>query len=77
MKRTNYSKTILASYATFKELYSSNKYVSVYQILANEFLNLVDQANKNGKVITLKFFRDVRDDLDHFYERAERIVCSK
>ena len=39
MKPT-YSKTIMASYATFKELYNSKKYHSPYQILS-EFINSI------------------------------------
>ena len=38
-------------------------------------MNLVDIANRGGKVITLKFFSKVEDDIDQFYGRAERIVA--
>ena len=38
--KTEYSTSILASYATFKELYKSQKYTSPYQILS-EFIQYI------------------------------------
>lgn len=47
----------------------------LFKTLSDDFLNLVDAANRGGKVITLKFFSKVEDDIEQFYGRAERIVA--
>lgn len=49
----------------------------LFKTLADDFLKLVDDANRGGKVITLKFFSKVADDIDQFYGRAERIVSGR
>lgn len=46
----------------------------VFKILADDFLSLVDTANKGGRLITLKYFAEVKGDIDKFYGRAENIV---
>jgi len=42
--------------------------------LADDFLTLVDAANKNGKRIYLQYFYEVKKDVDNVYGAAERIV---
>lgn len=49
----------------------------LFKTLADDFLKLVDVANRGGKVITLKYFSKVADDIDQFYGRAERIVSGQ
>lgn len=49
----------------------------LYKILASDFLNLIDIANHNGKVITLKYFDEVKDDVDKFFRGAELVVRGK
>lgn len=46
----------------------------LYKVLADDFLGLVDAANQNGAKINLKYFLDVKKDIDKFYGAAERIV---
>lgn len=50
---------------------------SVYKNLADDFMNLVQEANHNGRAITLKYFSKVEEDIDQFYYRAERIVSGQ
>lgn len=47
----------------------------LFKTLSDDFLNLVDAANRGGKVIILKFFSKVEDDIEQFYGKAERIVA--
>lgn len=47
----------------------------LYKTLADDFIKLVGEANRGGKIVTLKYFDKVRDDIDQFYDRAERIVA--
>lgn len=49
----------------------------LFKTLADDFLKLVDDANRGGRIITLKFFSKVADDVDQFYGRAERIVSGR
>lgn len=49
----------------------------IYKTLADDFLSLVDTANKGRKVIILKYFDIVKDDIENFYGRAEKIVDGK
>lgn len=49
----------------------------LFKTLADDFLKLVDDANRGRKVITLKFFSKVADDIDQFYNKAERIVSGR
>ena len=49
----------------------------LYQTLANDFLKLVDDANRGGKVISLKYFTRVEDEINLYYKRAERIVSGE
>ena len=49
----------------------------LFKALSDDFLGLVDVANKGGKVITLKFFPKIEDDIEQFYSRAERIVSGR
>ena len=49
----------------------------LFKTLADDFLRLVNDANHGGKVITLKFFSKVEDDIDQFYGRAELIVSGR
>ena len=49
----------------------------LFATLADDFLKLVDDANRGGKIITLKFFSKVADDIDQFYGRAELIVSGR
>ncbi len=49
----------------------------LFKTLADDFLKLVDDANRGGKVITLKYFSKVADDVDQFYGRAERILSGR
>ena len=49
----------------------------LFKTLADDFLSLIDVANRGGKVITLKFFSKVEDDIEQFYGRAERIVSGR
>jgi len=46
----------------------------LYKTLATDFLNLVNAANQNGKVITLKYFSEVFRDIDNYYDKAELVV---
>lgn len=46
----------------------------LYKALADDFLSLVHAANSHGKWIYLKFFSDVKKDVENFYSAAERIV---
>lgn len=49
----------------------------LFKTLADDFLRLVNDANRGGKVITLRFFSKVADDIDQFYSRAELIVSGR
>ena len=49
----------------------------LFKTLADDFLKLVNDANQGRKVITLRFFSKVADDIDQFYDRAERIVSGR
>lgn len=46
----------------------------LFKNLADDFLKLVDVANRGGKVISLKFFSKVEEDIEQFYSRAESII---
>lgn len=45
----------------------------VYQDITIDFINLVKIANKNGKKIKLKYFRDVKVEIDKLFAIAEDI----
>ncbi len=47
---------------------------TLFKALADDFLNLVNVANRERRMINLKYFLKVSDDIDQFYGRAERIV---
>ena len=47
----------------------------LFKTLADDFLKLVNVANKNGRIISLKYFSKVKSDIDRFYGKAERIVA--
>lgn len=49
----------------------------LFKTLADDFLKLVDDANRGETVITLRFFSKVADDIDQFYGRAEKIVSGR
>lgn len=46
----------------------------VYGALAADFLNLVNAANRSCRLITLCYFPEVEDDINHYFKYAERIV---
>ena len=46
----------------------------LYKTLADEFLKLVSIANKGERIITLKYFSKVEEDIEQYFSRAESIV---
>lgn len=49
---------------------------SLCESLATDFTSLVDTANKNGKVIALRYFSEVKKDLENYFFSAKHIVKS-
>ncbi len=49
----------------------------LYKCLADDFIELVKKANRGQKVISLKYFSRVADEIDKFYLSAERIISGK
>lgn len=49
----------------------------LYRILADDFLKLVDSANRGGKLITLRYFSDAAVDIDSYYRQAEKVLEGK
>lgn len=49
----------------------------LYKVLCEDFLDLVNTANKKEKLISLKLFPEVKDEIDDYYKCAERIVDGK
>ncbi len=51
----------------------------VYQTQFNDFLSFVNEINKNQhpKLINLKYFKDVTDEIDRFFAKAEQIATGK
>lgn len=55
----------------------------LYQTLFNDFFDLVKEINsknlkKNGKkLIHIKYFKDVKEEIDRFFNKAEQIVSGK
>ena len=47
---------------------------SLYKSLAKDLISLVDIANKNGKVITLRYFSEVEKDLENYFFSAKQII---
>lgn len=46
----------------------------LFKTLADDFLNLVDIANRGERIISLRFFSKVKDEIDKFYAIAEKII---
>lgn len=46
----------------------------IFQQLAIDLLNLVQDANKKTKKVYLKYFEETKNDIDLFFEKAEEIV---
>jgi hypothetical protein len=55
----------------------------LYQILFNDFftlvkeINLKSQKNTGKKLIHLKYFREIKDEIERFFKKAEYIVSGK
>ena len=47
---------------------------TTFERLAKEFLELVNEANKKEKYITLKFFQETKTEIEHFFDTAEIIL---
>ena len=47
---------------------------TTFERLAKEFLELVNEANKKEKYITLKFFQETKREIEHFFDTAEIIL---
>ena len=50
---------------------------TLYKTLADDFLKLVDSANRGAQVITLRFFSEVADDINRYFDNAERVIEGK
>ena len=49
----------------------------LYQELAMDFYNLVKEANKNKKIISLCYFSEIKKDIERYFSRAEQTVDGK
>lgn len=49
----------------------------LYEQLAQDFYSQVQRANKNGEIITLRFFPYVRDEIERFFKYAEFVVAGR
>ena len=47
----------------------------LYKSLADDFLKLIDDANKGQQRIKLKFFSEVKDEIEQYFVRAEAVVA--
>lgn len=50
---------------------------AIYQQLTEDLLTLVEMANKGQKKIKLRYFREVKDEIDSFFRSAEFTVTGK
>lgn len=50
---------------------------TLYKTLADDFLKLVDSANRGAQVIKLCFFSEVANDINHYFGTAERVIEGK
>lgn len=50
---------------------------TIYQDFANDFIKLVQAANYREKRIHLKYFKEVKDEIEHYFIAATSIVTGK
>lgn len=49
----------------------------IYKSLGLDFIELINLANRNGTRIKLRYFSDVKQDVDNYFLRAEQLVSGK
>lgn len=71
-------KNKLVIYLTMEELFHFSKYNGeLYFTLFNDFYKLVGEINKSKKLIYLRYFQEVKDEIDHFFKVAKEIKLGK
>lgn len=50
---------------------------TLYKALADDFLRLVKSSNNGTRLISLRFFPEVADDINRYFSNAERVVEGK